>query len=210
MDRMLRDIQVDLAPEREPRPALESEAGSLPAREAEEPPAPKAARVQDAPAAEAEPAPRIEVQAERSPPAAAPSPPEPAPLPPVPPQSFPPAPPQPERRPEPDPQLETLADVAAHLVASMRELLDGYERMVAQSSSSIPRGPSSAWARSRPPREEPGSHVTLSAGPFGSIEALQEFEHAVARLSGVRDVTVRGYQGPDRAIIEVRLDPLSP
>jgi hypothetical protein len=47
--------------------------------------------------------------------------------------------------------------------------------------------------------------VTLSAGPFASLEALHEFERAVSRIPDVRDVAVRGYEGTDRAIIEVRL-----
>jgi hypothetical protein len=45
----------------------------------------------------------------------------------------------------------------------------------------------------------------MSAGPFPSIEALHDFEAALARVRGVRDVVVRGYEGTDRAIIDVRL-----
>ena len=47
--------------------------------------------------------------------------------------------------------------------------------------------------------------MTLSAGPFANIEALHEFEEALSRMPGVRDVAVRGYEGTDRAIIDVRL-----
>jgi hypothetical protein len=47
--------------------------------------------------------------------------------------------------------------------------------------------------------------LTISAGPFPSIEALRAFEHELARLPGVRDVEVRGYEGDDRALIEVLL-----
>ncbi len=72
----------------------------------------------------------------------------------------------------------------------MRELLAGYERVLA------PRAQ---------PRPEP-ARVTLSAGPFASIEALREFEAALSHLRGVREVVVRGYEGADRAIIDVRLD----
>ena len=72
----------------------------------------------------------------------------------------------------------------------MRELLAGYERVLAP--------------RARP-RPEP-ARVTLSAGPFASIEALREFEAALSHLRGVREVVVRGYEGTDRAIIDVRLD----
>jgi hypothetical protein len=76
----------------------------------------------------------------------------------------------------------------------MRELLVGYERVLAPASG---RRPEPA-----PPASAP---VTLLAGPFPSIEALREFEAALSHLRGVRDVTVRGYEGTDRAIIDVRL-----
>ena len=75
-------------------------------------------------------------------------------------------------------------------MASIRELLAGYECVLAP-----PR-------RRRP---EPAAPVTLSAGPFASIEALHEFEEALSRIPVVRDVAVRGYEGADRAIIDVRL-----
>ena len=52
--------------------------------------------------------------------------------------------------------------------------------------------------------------MTVSAGPFPSVDSLREFEQSVSRLPGVRDVSVRGYEGADRAIIEVRLDPANP
>jgi len=71
----------------------------------------------------------------------------------------------------------------------MRELLTGYERALAP--------------RAHPRPESP--RVTLNAGPFASIEALREFEAALSHLRGVREVTVRGYEGTDRAIIDVRL-----
>ena len=71
----------------------------------------------------------------------------------------------------------------------MRELLAGYERVLAPAS------------RRRP---EPAG-VTLAAGPFASIEALHEFEAALSHLRGVSEVVVRGYEGTDRAIIDVRL-----
>jgi hypothetical protein len=49
--------------------------------------------------------------------------------------------------------------------------------------------------------------VTVSAGPFRRLEALREFERAVADLPGVREVAVQEYERGDRAIIEVRLGP---
>jgi hypothetical protein len=47
--------------------------------------------------------------------------------------------------------------------------------------------------------------VTLAAGPFSGIEVLEEFQRAMAELPQVADVSVRGYEGRDRAILEVRL-----
>ena len=87
-------------------------------------------------------------------------------------------------------QVHALTELSEALMASMRELLAGYERVLAPGS------------RRRPER---AAGVTLSAGPFASIEALHEFEQALSDVPGVRDVVVRGYEGADRAIIDVRL-----
>lgn len=158
MDVLLRDIQVQLRPDREPAPALVDEAPVRdPAPTAPTPPAPDAL---DAPS----------------------------------------------ERPEPasDPTRTDLSDLSAHLVASMRELLAGYERMLVGRSS--PR-PARRAVRHRP-AESPD--VTLSAAPFPNLDALHAFEQAVSRLPGVREVAVQGYEGTDRAIIAVRLDQRSP
>jgi hypothetical protein len=168
MDRVLRDIQLELAPDREPAPALAdlppAFASAPPPRPSENPPPPSATET--------------------------------------------PAPP-PAPRADPDPQPQAVSQLAASLLASMRELLDGYEQLLAPMRSS-PRPPPSPVRRraGAPPRssgqpEEP--EVTVAVGPFAAVEALREFEQAVAGLPGVRDVAVRGYEGTDRAIIEVRL-----
>jgi hypothetical protein len=104
----------------------------------------------------------------------------------------------------PDAEHQALSELSGRLVASMRELLAGYERVLVPSAS--PRQPARRPARQRPDSPD----VTLSAGPFASLEALRDFEQAVSRLPGVRDVAVRGYEGTDRAIIEVRLDQSNP
>ncbi len=44
--------------------------------------------------------------------------------------------------------------------------------------------------------------ITVDAGPFSDIASLSEFEQALARVPGVRDVYVRGFQG-ERAIVDV-------
>ena len=152
MDRLLRDVQVELAPEREPVPLLVDEP--------EPPPA----------------APRAD--------------PAPSPL------------PTPTGH---EPQLQVLSELSARLLASTRELLAGYERVLVPSARLHPP-PARRSARHRPDSPD----VTLAAGPFASLEALREFEHAVSHLPGVRDVAIRGYEGTDRAIIEVRLDQPNP
>ncbi len=47
--------------------------------------------------------------------------------------------------------------------------------------------------------------VTISAGPFTTVSAVREFERELAALPGVADVALRGYEGTDRAIIDVRI-----
>ncbi len=49
-----------------------------------------------------------------------------------------------------------------------------------------------------------GHEATIAAGPFASIEEVRAFERELAAVRGVRDVTVRGYEGAARAIIDVR------
>jgi hypothetical protein len=154
MDRLLRDIQTELLPGREPAPVL---ADNAPARGDVPPPAATAPASGDAP-----------------PPAAT---------------------------------VQSLTELSARLLASMRELLAGYEGVLVGSSARPGvRRSAPSHARARP--DDAG--VTLSAAPFASLEALHEFEQAVSRLPGVREVAVRGYEGTDRAIIEVRLDRPTP
>jgi hypothetical protein len=69
----------------------------------------------------------------------------------------------------------------------MRTLLDGYGAVLGQPS--------------------PHAGVTLSAGPFPTTAALHEFERALETLPHVQAVHLRGYDGSDRALVEVLLDP---
>jgi hypothetical protein len=173
MDRLLRDIQAELAPDREPAPVLEDPEALIASAPASAPSAPSADS--SAPATAASPAPA---------PATDPAPPG-----------------------APDPQLQVLGELSGRLLASTRELLAGYERVLVGPASPPPaRGSAQPRTRHRPE----ASDVTLAAGPFVSLEALRAFELAVAQLPGVRDVAVRGYEGADRAIIEVRLDQSNP
>jgi hypothetical protein len=112
--------------------------------------------------------------------------------------STPAPPPSAARTPVSDPQ--TLVELTTRLLASTRELLAGYEHIVAQSAAPPP------VRRRRVARAAPdASDLTLAAGPFASLDALREFEAAVAGLPGVREVAVQAYEGTDRAVIEVRL-----
>jgi hypothetical protein len=190
MDRLLRDIQVELEPGRDPAPALEtpppdatSETPQAPSPPVHEPPDSGASISEGDPATPEAPPP-----AELSEPTPQVS--EPAP------QLF-----------EPTLQLQALSQLAARLLASMRELLDGYEQFLVQIPAVRPpaaAAPHAPTPQQAPPRDVPD--VTVAAGPFVSLDALRSFEHAVSGLPGVRDVAVRGYEGSDRAIIEVRLD----
>ncbi|MGH2856123.1 MAG: hypothetical protein ACRDMJ_01410 [Solirubrobacteraceae bacterium] len=49
--------------------------------------------------------------------------------------------------------------------------------------------------------------VAVSAGPFDGTGALARFERALATLPGVSRVTLREFEGADRAVFEVLLDP---
>jgi hypothetical protein len=103
----------------------------------------------------------------------------------------------------PDAQIQALTDLATTLLGSIRELLAGYERVLVHDRSAPPPAAARRPVIARV-HDDPG--VTISAGPFASLEAVRAFEETVSRLPGVRDVAVRGYEGSDRAIIEVRLE----
>ncbi len=129
-------------------------------------------------------------------------------LPPLPPHEEPPPPPreppsasaEPQATPRSGPRADALSSVPrrrsseprpgtrlqAKLLSTMRELLDAFEAALGEQ----PESPDT---------------VTLSAGPFSSLAAVREFEALLEELPGVREVSIRGYEGDDRAIIEVEL-----
>jgi hypothetical protein len=97
-----------------------------------------------------------------------------------------PPPPRAERPPHPEPQPSAdLAELAA-LMASLREVLEGIEALLDR----IVAG---------------GREATIAAGPFQTLEEVREFERGLSSVPGVRDVSVRGYEGAARAIIDVHL-----
>jgi hypothetical protein len=93
-----------------------------------------------------------------------------------------------------------LAVLSDRLLASLRELLGGYEVVVAGMQPQAPNPPGPPLA-AQPPQE-----LTLSAGPFRSTVALRGFQRTIASLPGVSEVSVREYEGYDRAILHVQLD----
>jgi hypothetical protein len=76
-------------------------------------------------------------------------------------------------------QVDALSELRDRLMASVRELLDGYEAAVAG--------------------------LTISAGPFSSVEAVQSFERKLSELQDVAEVSLRAYEGENRAIFDVHL-----
>jgi hypothetical protein len=84
-----------------------------------------------------------------------------------------------------------LAAMCARLLASMRELMSGYELALTHVS---------AW-----PASEAGPGLTVAAGPFDSTAVLARFQATLLALPDVAQVTVRGYEGSDRALLEVHL-----
>jgi hypothetical protein len=76
--------------------------------------------------------------------------------------------------------------MSARLVRAMQELLGGYELALVHAAAAPPS-------------------VAMRAGPFDSVAVLERFQQAVRGLPGVSSVEIRGYEGADRAIVEVQL-----
>jgi hypothetical protein len=96
-------------------------------------------------------------------------------------------------------ELSELAELRASLEelrASLGELLEGYRGALIQSlaASAPPLG-----SRVR------GNEFTLVAGPFVALEEVRAFEQTLLALPGIEQVAIRGYEGADRAVVDVRL-----
>ncbi len=131
-----------------------------------------------------------------------PAPPSPAPDPAPPAPGLDPSPPAPSPDPSPPtpgPALGPPGDVIRDLIelherllTSMRVLLGAYEAAIGELPAS---------------REGPSvREFTVAAGPFASTESLRRFERTLAAIPGVREVAIRGYEGEDRAIVDVRFN----
>ena len=107
-----------------------------------------------------------------------------------------PPPPPPSSPPGPAPplveQLRALVEAQQRVLRRTQELLSAYERILARLPAATPHAPAV--------RE-----FSVSAGPFSSTEALRGFEQTLEKIAEVREVSVRGYEGEDRAIVDVHL-----
>jgi hypothetical protein len=108
-----------------------------------------------------------------------------------------PAGPDSEPRAEPPPSSEpstleqevrAIGELQERLISAIEGLVEAYE------------GPTGEYGA--------GSNaVTLKAGPFADTGALRAFTERLAELPGVDKVSVRGFEGADRAILDVELAP---
>ena len=96
-------------------------------------------------------------------------------------------------------ELPSLSrEPAVDLIAELRSLAATQERLLA-SLRELAQVPPAAVAEAR------SDVVAVSVGPLESTGALRAFERALSRVTGVRSVRVRGYEGGDRALIDVHL-----
>ena len=80
-------------------------------------------------------------------------------------------------------------DELTHLLGSLHEVLGGIEGLLTRIATG----------------DQPSHEATISAGPFRTMDEVREFERDLAAVPGVREVTVRGYEGAANAIIDVHL-----
>jgi hypothetical protein len=85
----------------------------------------------------------------------------------------------------PEPHAADLAALAS-LMSVLRDTLDQIEALLERVASGE--------------RE-----ATIAAGPFRTMQEVRDFERLLSSVRGVRDVSVRGYEGAARAIIDVHL-----
>ncbi len=86
--------------------------------------------------------------------------------------------------------LAALAQMHDQVLGAMRELIEAYGVTLRRLSQED----------AVPPLE-----VELSAGPFASTEAVHRFVAELSGLESVREVIVRGYEGENRALLELQL-----
>jgi hypothetical protein len=84
-------------------------------------------------------------------------------------------------------QVQELTDLHVEILSSMHGAISEMQRAL----SNVPR--------------LSATEITLSVGPFTSVDAVRAFERELERLPAVREVTLRGYEGEDRAVLDVQL-----
>lgn len=90
------------------------------------------------------------------------------------------------------PVVERLTELQTSLLSSMTTLLAEFQHTVAELQEPV------------------STRLSVSAGPFTTIAAVHAFERDLARLPGVREVSLRGYEGDDRVVIDVQLAVTTP
>jgi hypothetical protein len=85
---------------------------------------------------------------------------------------------------------------STELSARLAEL----DRRLREIQAELSPEPDGLTASSRDPSE-----ITISAGPFATPEAVRAFVRRLAELPEVREAAIRGYEGDDRALIDVQL-----
>ncbi len=101
-------------------------------------------------------------------------------------------------------RLRELTTAQEGVLASMRELLGAVERVVIAEPAARPGTPAATPAAGAPAASA-AAPLSVSAGPFASTEALRSFQAALEALPEVRAVELRGFEGGDRAILDVHL-----
>jgi hypothetical protein len=96
-------------------------------------------------------------------------------------------------------ELRRFADLQEEVLEQTRRLLAACEHTLTRLQTD--EAATSGQAATPAPVQE----FSVSAGPFGSTEALRAFERMLERIPEVREVEVRGYEGADRAIVDVHL-----
>jgi hypothetical protein len=86
------------------------------------------------------------------------------------------------------------------LEARLRELVEAHESLLASARDLV--GGARVTA--------PGAPLSMSAGPFADTGGLRRFVATLETLPEVQRVSVREYEGADRAVIDVHLAPPTP
>jgi erythromycin esterase-like protein len=101
------------------------------------------------------------------------------------------------RVPSPPGQADSTDEEVAILTARLSELTTAHERLLATTQKLLIEQ-ADILARATP-------SVSVTAGPFTDMTALQEFRNALAELPQVHEVRVREYVGSEGAVLDVRL-----